>query len=74
MLNCSYKFSKRLECDVGLIDERLAAILVCADCHGELEEIPDESVLRCVKCGLRFGVSDGIPNMIVADATKSAGG
>ena len=74
MLNCSYRFSKRLECDVGLIDERLAAILVCADCHGELEEIPDESVLRCVKCGLRFGVSDGIPNMIVADATKSAGG
>ena len=74
MLNCSYKFSKRLECDVGLIDERLAAILVCADCHGELEEIPEESVLRCVKCGLRFGVSDGIPNMIVADATKSAGG
>ena len=59
---------------MGLIDERLAAILVCADCHGELEEIPDESVLRCVKCGLRFGVSDGIPNMIVADATKSAGG
>lgn len=59
---------------MGLIDQRLAAILVCADCHGELEELADESVLRCVKCGLRFGVSDGIPNMIVADATKSAGG
>jgi len=57
-----------------LIDERLAAILVCADCHGELEEISEESVLRCVRCGLRFGVSDGIPNMIVADARKSAGG
>ena len=57
---------------MGLIDERLAAILVCADCHGDLEEVASESVLRCVKCGLRYGVADGIPNMIVADATKSA--
>ncbi len=56
---------------MGLIDERLADILVCADCHGDLEELTDESVLRCVKCGLRYGVADGIPNMIVADATRS---
>lgn len=59
---------------MGLIDERLADILVCADCHGDLEELADESVLRCVKCGLRFGVADGIPNMIVADATRADAG
>lgn len=58
---------------MGLINERLAAILVCADCHGDLEELTDESLLQCVKCGLRYAVTDGIPNMIVADATRASG-
>lgn len=56
---------------MGLIDDRLAAILVCADCHGDLVEDTDESVLQCVSCGLRYAVTDGIPNMIVADATRA---
>lgn len=56
---------------MGLIDDRLAAILVCADCHGDLVEHVDESILQCVSCGLRYLVTDGIPNMIVADATRT---
>ncbi|MBK5267327.1 MAG: Trm112 family protein [Acidimicrobiia bacterium] len=56
---------------MGLIDERLAAILVCTDCHGDLTEDLEASTLVCTKCGLRYAVVDGIANMILADATRS---
>lgn len=55
---------------MALIDARLAEILVCADCHGDLSEDEPQSVLVCDKCGLRFSVTDGIPNMIVAQAGR----
>jgi uncharacterized protein YbaR (Trm112 family) len=59
-----------LEVEMGLIDERLAAILVCTDCHGDLAEDAEASTLVCTKCGLRYAVVDGIANMILADATR----
>lgn len=55
---------------MSLIDDGLAAILVCADCHGSLLEDLVASVLECGQCGLRYAVADGIPNMIVAEATR----
>ena len=50
---------------MSLIPPELMEILVCPLCRSDLEELEEESVLRCTKCGHRFPVEDGIPNMIV---------
>lgn len=51
-----------------MIDERLAEILVCTACHGQLEQ--QEPLLVCAPCGLGFEVKDEIPNMLLGDARK----
>ncbi|MBU6243857.1 MAG: hypothetical protein KGP12_01450 [Actinomycetales bacterium] len=51
------------------LDPRLWEILVCpCPAHGDL--LPDEanSTLTCTVCGSVFGVEDGIPVMLLADA------
>jgi uncharacterized protein len=47
----------------------LLAILVCPKCKGELEYRPDESVLVCYACRLRYPVRDDIPIMLADEAT-----
>lgn len=54
---------------MGLIDETLLALLVCPRCRGALEELESESVLRCGACRVRYSVHDGVPNMIINEAT-----
>ncbi len=49
--------------------EQLLAILVCPKCKGELEYVEAESVLVCHKCRLRYAVRDGIPIMLIDEAT-----
>ncbi len=49
--------------------EQLLAILVCPKCKGDLEFIETESVLVCHKCRLRYAVRDGIPVMLIDEAT-----
>ncbi len=53
----------------------LMEILVCPMCHGELEldvtseaegEIMEGS-LTCKKCGERYPIEDGIPNLLPPD-------
>jgi len=49
--------------------EQLLAILVCPKCKGDLEFVENESVLVCHKCRLRYPVRDGIPVMLIDEAT-----
>ncbi len=48
-----------------MIDPDLMEILRCPLCHGELDEDEGASELRCVECGHRYPVIDGIPDMVV---------
>lgn len=53
------------------LDPRLMEILVCPDCHGDLEEREDgEHLLVCLSCGLHYPVRDGIPVMLVDEAYR----
>ena len=50
-----------------MIDPQLRAMLVCPVDHGELHDEPDTFV--CSVCGRRYPVVDGIPVMLVDEAT-----
>ncbi|MDQ4142766.1 MAG: Trm112 family protein [Actinomycetota bacterium] len=53
------------------IDERLLEILVCPNCHGEVEYLKSEDAIVCRgECGLRYPVRDDIPVMLVDEAEK----
>jgi uncharacterized protein YbaR (Trm112 family) len=53
---------------VGL-DQELLDILVCPDCHGDVEYKERRQVIVCTQCGLQYPVRDGIPVMLVEEAT-----
>lgn len=53
------------------LDPLLLEILRCPNCKGTLEHDPSAQLLRCEgECGLQYPVVDGIPHMIVEEATK----
>jgi uncharacterized protein YbaR (Trm112 family) len=53
----------------------LMEILVCPMCHGDLDLAVSresegeilEGTLTCTKCGERYPIEDGIPNMLPPD-------
>jgi uncharacterized protein YbaR (Trm112 family) len=47
----------------------LLDILVCPKCRGDLEYRPEEPSLVCPRCRLRYAVRDGIPIMLIDEAT-----
>ena len=51
------------------LPKELLAILVCPKCRGDLEYRPDEPSLVCPACRLRYPVRDGIPIMLIAEAS-----
>ena len=51
------------------LSEQLLSILVCPKCKGELEYREAESGLLCHACKLRYEVRDGIPIMLIDEAT-----
>jgi uncharacterized protein len=51
------------------VPAQLLAILVCPKCKGELEYREQESSLLCNACRLRYPVRDGIPIMLIDEAT-----
>lgn len=53
------------------LDQRLLDILVCPDCHGAVEHKERRHLIVCMECGLRYPVRDGIPVMLVEEATRS---
>ena len=53
---------------MSLIDPTLAAVLVCTVDKAELIEDAEAKRLECTKCGRRYRVEDGVPNMLVDQA------
>jgi uncharacterized protein len=51
------------------ISPELLAILVCPKCKGPLELRESESVLVCKTCRLQYPIRDGIPIMLIDEAT-----
>ena len=51
------------------VPPQLLAILVCPKCNGELEYREAESSLVCHACRLRYAIRDGIPIMLIDEAT-----
>ncbi len=52
------------------LDARLLEILICPKCHGEVEYLEAEQLIVCRgECGLRYPVRDGIPVMLIDEAT-----
>ncbi|MHB8783286.1 MAG: Trm112 family protein [Desulfobacteria bacterium] len=52
------------------IDDELLEILACPKCKGELQLTADESELRCGECRLSYRVDDGIPILLIDEATS----
>jgi uncharacterized protein len=53
------------------LDERLLETLVCPACRSEVEYKERRHVVLCTGCGLRYPVKEGIPIMLVDEATPS---
>ena len=51
------------------VSPQLLAILVCPKCKGELEYKEADSELVCHKCRLKYAIRDGIPIMLIDEAT-----
>jgi uncharacterized protein YbaR (Trm112 family) len=51
------------------IDPRLLEMLACPACRGEIEPEPDAAGLACRGCGRVYPVRDGIPVMLVDEAS-----
>ena len=51
------------------VPSQLLEILVCPKCRGDLEYRTQESALLCHRCKLRYPVRDGIPIMLIDEAT-----
>ena len=54
-----------------LVPAELLAIMQCPACAAGLEENPEPPSLLCQGCGLRYPVIDGIPSMLVDEATPT---
>ena len=51
------------------VSPQLLAMLVCPKCKGQLEYRESEPSLVCPACRLRYAIRDGIPIMLVDEAT-----
>lgn len=53
------------------VDAKLLEILVCPNCHGNVEYLKDEDAIVCRgDCGYRYPVRDDIPIMLIDEAQK----
>jgi hypothetical protein len=55
------------------IDERLLEILRCPACHGEIDPLEGDLGLECRACGRIYPIRDGIPVMLVEEASPPTG-
>jgi uncharacterized protein len=51
-----------------MIPAQIVKITVCPICHGGLRFNEDFTKLRCVACGKRYRVEDGIPVLLAQEA------
>lgn len=54
---------------VSGVPEKLLDILRCPSCGGPVVEQADPASIVCGACGVRYPVNDGIPAMLVDEAT-----
>ena len=52
------------------VDAGLVELLVCPDCRGAVEYKDRRGLIICTQCNLHYPVRDGIPVMLVDEATK----
>jgi uncharacterized protein YbaR (Trm112 family) len=52
------------------MDKDLLEILACPKCKGELLLNAEETELRCPECRLAYRIDDGIPILLVDEATS----
>ncbi len=52
-----------------MIDPKLLEILVCPACRGDLVVVEQDRGLECTACGRIYPVRDGIPVMLIDEAT-----
>ncbi|MGH3441060.1 MAG: Trm112 family protein [Nitriliruptorales bacterium] len=52
------------------LDQDLLDILICPDCHADVEYKERRKVIVCTGCGLLYPVRDGIPVMLVEEAKR----
>lgn len=52
------------------VDKELLEILACPKCKGELHVTVDGSELRCKACLLSYRIDDGIPILLIDEATS----
>jgi uncharacterized protein YbaR (Trm112 family) len=53
------------------LDERLKEILICPNCHGEVEYLEQEELIVCRgECKYSYPVRDDIPIMLIDEAIK----
>jgi uncharacterized protein YbaR (Trm112 family) len=53
-----------------MIDRMLLSILACPACQSDVIEQDDKIVCTNVKCGLKYPIREGIPVMLVDEASK----
>ena len=51
------------------IDSELLKILACPKCKEDVKLTADEKGLKCVKCHRVYQIKDGIPVMLIDEAT-----
>ena len=51
------------------IPEYLLEVLQCPACHGEIEPLEADEGLACKACGRIYPIRDGIPVMLVEEAS-----
>jgi uncharacterized protein YbaR (Trm112 family) len=51
------------------LDAQLLAILACPKCKGPLTHRDAEQALDCPNCRVRYAIRDGIPVLLIEEAT-----
>ena len=51
------------------IDPQLLEILACPYCKNDIKLTSDEKALKCIKCHRVYPIKEGIPVMIIDEAT-----
>ena len=51
------------------IDSELLEILACPECKKDVKLTADEKGLKCVKCHRVYQIKDGIPVMLIDEAS-----
>ena len=52
------------------LDRQLLELVRCPDCRGTLTPDDQQSTLTCDACGLVYPVRDGVPVLLVDEATR----